>query len=97
MPRMDAEQSIAGIEWLERIFAVSGYPTNHSEHATVEITHGFNHWFDCGFYIFPSITEGLSWQTGKINSIATYITASPGCTCASEIELPIRLTRVQVQ
>jgi hypothetical protein len=27
------------------------YPTNHAEHETVEITHGFNDWFECGFYI----------------------------------------------
>src|SRR5580693_7119581 len=33
------------------------YPTNHAEHETVEITHGFNDWFECGFYIFTSITE----------------------------------------
>jgi hypothetical protein len=38
------------------------YPTNHAEHDTVEITHGFNDWFECGFYIFTSITEGQSWQ-----------------------------------
>src|SRR6202453_5418031 len=33
------------------------YPTNHAEHETVEITHCFNDWFECGFYIFTSITE----------------------------------------
>jgi len=38
------------------------YPTNHAEHETVEITHGFNDWFECGFYIFTSITEGQGWQ-----------------------------------
>jgi hypothetical protein len=38
------------------------YPTNHAEHETVEITHGFNDWFECGFYIFTSITEGQHWQ-----------------------------------
>src|ERR1035438_5105233 len=38
------------------------YPTNHAEHETVEITHGFNDWFECGFYIFTSTTEGPSWQ-----------------------------------
>src|ERR1700675_1440564 len=38
------------------------YPTNHAEHETVEITHGFNDWFECGFYIFTSITAGQSWQ-----------------------------------
>ena len=34
------------------------YPTNHAEHETVEITHGFTDYFECGFYIFTSITEG---------------------------------------
>ncbi len=38
------------------------YPTNHAEHETVEITHGFNDWFECGFYIFTSITDGQGWQ-----------------------------------
>ena len=44
------------------------YPTNHAEHETVEITHGFNDWFECGFYIFTSITEGQSWQWVGITS-----------------------------
>ena len=39
-------------------------PTNHQWHETIEITHGFNDWFECGFYIFTFITEGQSWQTG---------------------------------
>jgi hypothetical protein len=30
-------------------------PTNHAEHETVEITHGFNEWFELGFYQFTSI------------------------------------------
>ena len=30
-------------------------PTNHAEHETLEITHGFNEWFETGFYIFTSI------------------------------------------
>jgi hypothetical protein len=38
------------------------YPTNHAEHETVEITHGFSDWFECGFYIFTSVTEGQGWQ-----------------------------------
>ena len=38
------------------------YPTNHTAHETVEITHGFNDWFECGFYIFTSISEGQHWQ-----------------------------------
>lgn len=38
------------------------YPTNHAEQGTLEITHGFNDWFECGFYLFTSISEGQSWQ-----------------------------------
>ncbi len=38
------------------------YPTNHAEHETVEITHGFNDWFECGVSIFTSTTEDQSWQ-----------------------------------
>jgi hypothetical protein len=30
-------------------------PTNHAQHETLEITHGFSEWFECGFYIFTSI------------------------------------------
>lgn len=38
------------------------YPTNHAEHETVEITHGFTNYFECGFYIFTSINDGHGWQ-----------------------------------
>jgi len=38
------------------------YPTNHGEHETVEITHGFTDYFECGFYVFTSVTEGQGWQ-----------------------------------
>lgn len=37
-------------------------PTNHAEHETLEITHGFTDYFECGFYIFSSISEGQGWQ-----------------------------------
>ncbi len=36
-------------------------PTNHAEHETVEITHGFNEWFETGFYIFTSIQNDGTW------------------------------------
>ena len=36
-------------------------PTNHAEHETVEITHGFNDWFECGLYIFTSIQPDYGW------------------------------------
>jgi hypothetical protein len=40
------------------------YPTNHQEHETVEITQGWNDWFETGFYIFTSIGpngQGYQW------------------------------------
>ncbi len=37
-------------------------PTNHAEHETVEITHGFTDWFETGFYIFTSIQPNGGWQ-----------------------------------
>jgi hypothetical protein len=37
-------------------------PTNHAVHETVEITHGFNEWFETGFYIFTSIQADGSWM-----------------------------------
>jgi hypothetical protein len=40
------------------------YPTNHQEHETVEITQGWNDWFETGFYIFTSLGpngQGYQW------------------------------------
>jgi hypothetical protein len=37
-------------------------PTNHAWHETIEITHGFNTWFETGFYIFTSARSGNGWQ-----------------------------------
>lgn len=37
-------------------------PTNHAEHETLEITHGFNDWFELGFYQFTSIQPDGSWD-----------------------------------
>ncbi len=33
-------------------------PTNGVQHETIEITHGWNKWFETGFYIFNSIGSG---------------------------------------
>jgi hypothetical protein len=42
--------------------AVDGVlPTNRAEHETVEITQGFNNWFETGFYIFTSIQSAGHW------------------------------------
>lgn len=40
------------------------YPTNDQEHETVEITQGWNNWFETGFYIFTSVGpngQGYKW------------------------------------
>jgi len=37
-------------------------PTNHAEHETIEITHGFNDWFEVGFYIFTYERNGYGVQ-----------------------------------
>ncbi len=36
-------------------------PTYHAVHETLEITHGFNEWFETGFYQFTSIQSDGSW------------------------------------
>jgi hypothetical protein len=38
------------------------YATNHAVHETVEITHGFADWFECGFYLFTSVRGGSGWE-----------------------------------
>ncbi len=37
-------------------------PTNHALHETVEITRGFNPWFEVGFYIFTSARSSTGWD-----------------------------------
>jgi len=37
-------------------------PTNHQIHETLEITRGFNEWFETGFYQFTSIQPDGSWK-----------------------------------
>ncbi len=37
-------------------------PTDHAVHETIEITQGFNSWFETGFYIFTSARNGQGWQ-----------------------------------
>jgi len=34
-------------------------PTNHVLHETIEITHGWNSWFETGFYFFNTIGSGM--------------------------------------
>ena len=37
-------------------------PTHHALHETIEITHGFNDWFEIGWYIFTAVPSGGSWN-----------------------------------
>src|SRR5271167_2860821 len=37
-------------------------PTNHAEHETLEITHGWTDWFETGFYVFTSLQNGDGWD-----------------------------------
>ncbi len=37
-------------------------PTHHAFHETLEITHGWNAWFETGYYIFSSIQPDGGWQ-----------------------------------
>ncbi len=41
-------------------------PTNHVEHETIEITHGWTPWFETGFYFFNSI--GSDGRTAYVGS-----------------------------
>lgn len=38
------------------------FPTQHALHETLEITHGFNDWFETGFYVFMSENRGYGYQ-----------------------------------
>jgi len=37
-------------------------PNDNAVHETLEITHGFNEWFETGFYVFTSARAGDGWQ-----------------------------------
>jgi hypothetical protein len=37
-------------------------PTNHAEHETLEVTHGFGEWFELGSYLFTSVQPDGSWN-----------------------------------
>ncbi|OCX52714.1 hypothetical protein BEL04_12000 [Mucilaginibacter sp. PPCGB 2223] len=41
-------------------------PTNHVEHETIEITHGWTTWFETGFYFFNSV--GSDGRTAYVGS-----------------------------
>lgn len=37
-------------------------PTHHALHETIEITHGFNDWFEVGWYIFTAVPSSGGWN-----------------------------------
>ena len=48
------------------------FPTNHAEHETLEITHGFTSWFEVGFYVFTSIRNGQGWTGSVTTSVRAF-------------------------
>ena len=63
-------------------------PTNHAVHETLEITHGFNEWFECGFYQFTSIQPDGSWKW-----VGTHI--RPRFTIPEKYHLPVGISLSQ--
>lgn len=60
-------------------------PTHHAVHETLEITHGFNEWFECGFYQFTSIQPDGSWHW-----VGTHV--RPRITIPEKYHLPVGLS-----
>ena len=60
-------------------------PTNRAVHETVEITHGFNEWFETGFYQFTSIQADGSWKW-----VGTHI--RPRISLPEKYHLPVGLS-----
>lgn len=60
-------------------------PTNHAEHETLEITHGFGEWFELGFYQFTSIQPDGSW-----NWVGTHL--RPRIAVPERYNLPVGLS-----
>jgi hypothetical protein len=44
------------------VLADGTLPTNHQLHETLEITQGWNDWFETGFYVFTSAGPGQGYQ-----------------------------------
>ncbi len=65
--------------------ANGSFSSNHVLHETVEITHGFNEWFEVGAYLFTAI--GSQWRTGFAG---THL--RPRVTIPEELELPVGLS-----
>ncbi len=54
------------IDGSKTVSADGQLPTNHAEHETIEITHGWTPWFETGFYFFNTIgSEGRTAYVGS--------------------------------
>ncbi|HET9743705.1 MAG TPA: hypothetical protein VFQ00_13225 [Terriglobales bacterium] len=64
MVELHSNYTVAGTKAVPgRRFAADGTePTTGAEHETVEITQGFNDWFETGFYIFTSAHSGFGYE-----------------------------------
>ena len=60
-------------------------PTNHVFHETIEITHGFDKWFELGFYFFNSIGNN-----GRTNYVGSHI--RPRFAIPKSYDLPVGLS-----
>ena len=60
-------------------------PTNHVFHETIEITHGFDKWFELGFYFFNSIGNN-----GRTNYVGSHI--RPRIAIPKSYDLPVGLS-----
>ncbi len=60
-------------------------PTHHQFHETLEITHGFNRWFETGFYLFSSAQANHGW-----GFVGTHI--RPRIAVPKEYKLPVGLS-----
>src|SRR3954470_20122694 len=59
--------------------------TNHAQHETLEITHGFGEWWEVGFYQFTSIQPDGSWKW-----VGTHI--RPRISVPERYKLPVGLS-----
>jgi hypothetical protein len=60
-------------------------PTNHALHLTLEVTHGWNEWFETGFYQFTSLQSDGSWKW-----VGTHI--RPRVAIPERFQLPVGLS-----
>ena len=63
MLELHSNNTLSGTKTIDELGML---PTNHVQHETIEITHGWTSWFETGFYIFTSI--GSDGRTAYVGS-----------------------------